>query len=475
MSDEQILLTRGATSLTLMLKGYDAQMDLKLDDLRDVLRQKDFQIGHFQQHLAAVESVYDQLERSSDRSVELYIKTFNTLLAGSDPAVLEQLNRAQPLLSDLLNFAEPLASFVSSQNIGPDTSDEANLDSLRVRLGSRFKSLLQTLMLMGDDRGLLTALVEKLDDNPSWKALDSLASKTIDLLQSRLSEEKKEFEGYLAELNAKLARINEIVASDSVILSEIKELNIEFNSSINLQMMEARAKIDDHHKVDTLKSELLQSLDQITSRLVEYQVSYGEKLDSLQATKVEMNDQIRLLEQDNVTLLTELNKERKLGMLDTLTQLPNRLGFNTRLEEELSRATRYNLPISVAIIDIDFFKRINDDFGHLVGDKVLRMLAGEMKRICRDHDFIARYGGEEFILLLPQTVLADAYIALEKIRAHVANCPFHFQNKPVPLNISAGVAQRRLDESTETWINRADVALYHSKHHGRNRVTIEDD
>ena len=475
MSDQLLLLTRGATSLTLMLKGFDAQLDLRLEELRDVLRQKEFQIDKFQQYLEVVETVYDQLERNSDRNVGLYIKTFNTMLAGSAPEVLAQLNAAQPMLSDLLNFAEPLANFVSKQNLDPDTTDVTNLDALREQLGSRFKSLLQTLMLMSDDRGLLTDLVTKLDDNPSWKALDGIASKTINLLQSRLSDEKSEFEGYLAELNAKLTRINEIVAADSVIHSEIKELNMEFNSSINLQMIAARAKIDDHHKVDALKIELLQSLDQITERLVEYQIGYGAKLDSLQATKVEMSDQIRLLEQDNIILLAELNKERKLGMLDTLTQLPNRLGFNTRLDEELSRAIRYNMPISVAIIDIDFFKRINDDFGHLVGDKVLRMLAGEMKRVLRDHDYIARYGGEEFILLLPQTELLDAYIALEKMRNHVANCPFHFQNKPVPLNISAGVAQRRLDESTEAWIDRADVALYHSKHNGRNRVTVEDD
>ncbi|WP_320822092.1 diguanylate cyclase [Reinekea sp.] len=475
MSDEQILLTRGATSLTLMLKGFDEQLDLRLEGLRDVLRQKEFQGDEFQQHLAAVENVYDQLEQSSDKNVELYIKTFNTLLAGSAPDVLEPLNRAQPLLSDLLNFAEPLASFVRSQSIRSDTTDSTSLDDLRLRLGNRFKSLLQTLMLMGDDRGLLTALIDKLDNNPSWQSLDSLASTTIDLLQFRLSEEKKEFEGYLAELNAKLARINDIVAADSVILSEIKELNIEFNSSINMQMISARAKIDEQHKVDALKSELLQSLDQITTRLVEYQVNYANRLENLQTSKVEMNKQIRSLEQDNIDLLTELNKERKLGMLDTLTQLPNRLGFNNRLEAELSRAKRYDHPISVGIIDIDFFKRINDEFGHLVGDKVLRMIAGEMKRVCRDHDYIARYGGEEFILLLPQTELADAYVALEKIRTHVANCPFHFQNKPVPLNISAGVAQRRLDESTEAWINRADVALYHSKHNGRNRVTVEDD
>ena len=155
--------------------------------------------------------------------------------------------------------------------------------------------------------------------------------------------------------------------------------------------------------------------------------------------------------------------------------MPNRLGFNNQLEAELSRATRYHHPLSIAIIDIDFFKRINDEFGHLVGDKVLRVIALEMKRICREHDYIARYGGEEFILLLPQTLLPDAHSAVEKIRYRVAHCRFHFHNKPVPLTISAGVAQWRPGEATDAWIERADRALYAGKQNGRNRVIAEAD
>jgi diguanylate cyclase len=125
------------------------------------------------------------------------------------------------------------------------------------------------------------------------------------------------------------------------------------------------------------------------------------------------------------------------------------------------------------MLDIDFFKRINDEFGHLVGDKVLRMIAKEMKRNCRESDFLARFGGEEFILLLPQTPLHDAVLAVEKIRKHIETRPFHFQNKPVPLTISAGVAQYSNGEEIETWLARADSALYSSKRNGRNQVSSQ--
>jgi diguanylate cyclase len=324
---------------------------------------------------------------------------------------------------------------------------------------------------MGETDTSLAEIDDLLSGKPSWDMLDQLANKTIDLLNARLNEEKKQFEGYLSELTAKLTRINQIVESDSETLKELKDINLDFNSSISRQMTEAREKIDNHHKVDVLKSELLESLDAIAVRLEDYQNSYGNKLHSLQSSKVELTSHIQDLEKENVELLSQLNKERKLSMMDTLTQLPNRQGFNKRLEEELSRAQRYNQYLSIAILDIDFFKRINDDFGHLVGDKVLRMIAKEMKRKCRESDYIARFGGEEFILLLPQTSLEDAHIAVDKLRKHVETCPFHYQNQPVPLTISGGVAERQTQETVESWMDRADTALYESKHKGRNQVT----
>ena len=119
--------------------------------------------------------------------------------------------------------------------------------------------------------------------------------------------------------------------------------------------------------------------------------------------------------------------------------------------------------------DIDLFKRINDSFGHLIGDKVLKMVSKEMKKICRNSDFLARYGGEEFVVILPQTNLYDAHTAMEKIRMHVADCPFNYQNEPVPLTISIGIAEKGLEEETESWIGRADNALYEAKGGGRNK------
>jgi diguanylate cyclase len=454
-----------------MLMGFDHELDVKLKALRGVLRDKEFNLERYQEALAEVETIYDQLEGITGESIVTYRSAFEVILDGAKDEILAPLKQEQPALLDLLNVAEPLSRHIRTLGLQSGTVDGINQEDLRARLARRFKSILQTLMLMGETNGTLSEIDDLLSSKPSWDMLDQLANKTIDLLNARLNEEKKQFEGYLSELTAKLTRINQIVESDSITLKELKDINLDFNSSINQQMTEAREKIDTHHKVDALKSELLESLDAIAFRLEEYQNTYGNKLHSLQANKVEMTDHIQSLEKENLELLSELHKERKLSMMDTLTQLPNRQGFNRRLEEELSRAQRYNHYLSIAILDIDFFKRINDDFGHLVGDKVLRMIAKEMKRKCRESDFIARFGGEEFILLLPQTSLEDAHIAVDKLRKHVEDCPFHYQNKPVPLTISGGVAELVSGETVESWMDRADTALYESKHNGRNQVT----
>lgn len=472
MSEEQKWLNRGTNSLALMMMGYDRTLDSGLNQLRSVLREKDFHLAKFKTALEDVERIYDELEGQADKSIETYAKTFEVLLENADSEILAPLRQEEPVLVDLLQVAEPLARHINTlaHQEGKEGLD-GDLDALRNRLIRRFKSLLDTLMLMGDNSGTLTRLTEMLTGKPDWATLDELAQKTINLLNRRLSDEKKQFEGYLSELNAKLERINEIVESDSETLKELKAINLEFNDSINKQMSEARQKIDNQDKVDVLKTDLLASLDAIAQRLETYQATYGSKLQSLQANKQEMNTHIQTLEKENLELLTELHKERQLSKLDTLTQLPNRQGFNARLEEELSRAERYNQYLSIAMLDIDFFKKINDDFGHLVGDKVLRMMANEMKKVCRESDFIARFGGEEFVVLLPQTSETDALIAIDKIRNHIANCPFHFQNRPVPLTLSGGVAERLANEDVETWMDRADAALYKSKRSGRNQVT----
>jgi diguanylate cyclase len=120
-----------------------------------------------------------------------------------------------------------------------------------------------------------------------------------------------------------------------------------------------------------------------------------------------------------------------------LTQLPNRDSWQDRLQFEVDRWQRYKGDITIAVVDIDFFKRINDSFGHKAGDRVLQLLARELKKGLRSTDFIARIGGEEFVVLLPETTGAQAKKVMDGLRDNVAKLPFHFSNQPVTITFSA--------------------------------------
>ena len=168
------------------------------------------------------------------------------------------------------------------------------------------------------------------------------------------------------------------------------------------------------------------------------------------------------------------------SITDNLTGLYNRTYFTdyltsqlTSLEQLPEAAEQRN--ISVAMLDIDFFKKINDVYGHQAGDFVLQNVGALLKKVFRRTDVVARYGGEEFLAILPSTDLIGASVAAEKLRAAVADFKFDFNGTVIPVTISSGVSQILVgQESGSEAIARADSALYYSKKSGRNRVTLHN-
>jgi diguanylate cyclase (GGDEF)-like protein len=157
---------------------------------------------------------------------------------------------------------------------------------------------------------------------------------------------------------------------------------------------------------------------------------------------------------------------------DGLTGIANRRYFDLRLSDEFSRWQRYDGDLSMLLFDLDHFKRINDELGHLVGDTVLRVMAERVAAAVRVQDVFGRFGGEEFALLLPCTSFDDAMIVAEKVRCAICETPIDVQGARVPVTASVGAAcaKRGVTTSYEALINEADAALYAAKRQGRNRA-----
>lgn len=162
----------------------------------------------------------------------------------------------------------------------------------------------------------------------------------------------------------------------------------------------------------------------------------------------------------------------RLTIVDALTQIANVRYFNEFLEREVLRTVRHGRPLSLVLFDIDRFKSVNDNLGHLGGDFTLREMAACIKKVIRREDLFARYGGEEFALVLIETGLKEAIMAAERIRQLVETHPFRFDEKVFHLTVSAGVAECPLDGTAtpRELMRRADENLYAAKSAGRNRV-----
>ena len=177
-------------------------------------------------------------------------------------------------------------------------------------------------------------------------------------------------------------------------------------------------------------------------------------------------------------LRTELEEAKQKATTDALTGLANRRAFEAILKREAKQAASEATPLCLLVIDIDHFKRINDTFGHLVGDSVLNIAAGMIKDFIKGKDLAARYGGEEFIVLLPNTPLEGAVTVADQIRNGFETKQWKKKDTGEiigSVTVSIGVSLYRSEETAETFIQRADKALYFSKENGRNQVTSEED
>ena len=190
-----------------------------------------------------------------------------------------------------------------------------------------------------------------------------------------------------------------------------------------------------------------------------------------------LEDRIITLQRDNLELIVKNQVLSEVSARDALTGLYNRPYVLEKIESELNRALRHGSPISLLMLDIDFFKRINDEYGHPAGDEVLKGIGRVLRESCRVYDVPGRYGGEEFCVVLPETKLGNTTTVAERIRSRLESVPIEAGDVAISVTASIGVAG--MDATAEDailsaamLIDRADRALYLAKRQGRNRVEL---
>ena len=277
-----------------------------------------------------------------------------------------------------------------------------------------------------------------------------------------LHAEKRVDTAYRSHLDSKrrdIVKLQETLAKQ--VLGTIAR-NEEFGVLLEVVLGELR-QAGDTRELEDLRWTLIREIEKLTKGHHEL----AEQLDST-------HHYLQLIESDSRQLSDELTRVRLLSLTDELTALPNRRAFLRRIEDEVARVQRYGFPLSLALIDLDHFKQVNDRYGHAGGDEVLQLYSKNILSIFRHHDLVARYGGEEFAVLLPNTDSEGAMRALTKVKNRAGETRWQPNGEMIPVpTFSSGVSLYKPGETASAFIERADKALYRAKRLGRNRVEID--
>jgi len=203
---------------------------------------------------------------------------------------------------------------------------------------------------------------------------------------------------------------------------------------------------------------------------------YEKLLEEFRKLEIEFQKTKRALEIREIEVKSILVQAHELANVDSLTFLPNRRKIIVELQEEVIRSNRYGTPLSISILDIDHFKKVNDTYGHTTGDETLRSVAARLREHIRHPDTIGRYGGEEFLIVLPNSKAEAAAKQATRLCNDVRNTQIEANNKVLSVTVSIGIAQFRVgQENWEGFLHRADEALYQAKSKGRDQWVLAEE
>ncbi|MFJ3149737.1 diguanylate cyclase [Pseudomonas putida] len=412
---------------------------------------------------------------------ELELEAFGPALietAEMAPAPLPRdkapLPEAAVSVSEPLAEAEPLHAL--EETFGEDGpyalpyAVEPPYSQVAAHIEQTLIGLLDDLSLPERHKAQALEMRERVARGLNWYELIPVLDDLAVLMLAITDSGQHEFETYLQQLNERLegfqSHLHEASAGHADNSTAARELDSQLREHVDGLQSSVQGAAD----VDSLKHILENRLEGLLLTMDEHKHERDRREQELAGRLQGLSERVASMEHEALGYREHLEEQRQKALLDPLTGLPNRAAWSEQVEREMLDWQENGGHLAMAILDLDHFKRINDNYGHLAGDKVLKIVADQLRKRLRGRDFIARFGGEEFVLLLPQTTPAVAAQMAEVLRATVEACPFHFKGERVVITTSIGLGAFRSGERSDQVLKRADAALYRAKEQGRNRV-----
>lgn len=358
------------------------------------------------------------------------------------------------------------SSFIGQHLI--DAEDEPSTREILLKL-------LEQLMEQPDLREEVESLKQRLRDessDASWQRLLKDVAQLIIGIRTRMQREKQEFETFLQQITGRLTEMDEFLEIETASINDAEQAGNAFDVVVNAQVQDIQDDMNAAANLNDLKDKVERRLTVVSEHIKQYRMDEQIRSTNAQQNVENMQSRLRMLEEESGDLKKMMQEKNKEAMFDALTEIPNRLSYDKKAEEEVARCKRYDTPLCMAVWDVDHFKQVNDTYGHSAGDKVLKAIAQLMKDRLRETDFIARYGGEEFVMFMPGIDEEEALNKVDVLREKVFSSKFKHNGEVVKISVSCGISSFSANDSPESMFERADKALYAAKNNGRNQCVV---
>ena len=440
------LLRRTISRLTLAADGLDEMLDGQLRALRDAIR-----------------------DRVNNATLKEHIEAMSRTLVRLD---LEHQGSGREKSDDGGLFSRFFRRGRGARESGTGNLQRGAKAESDVSVRAVLLELLQRLNLPEELEARAARLREQLEagDPPQgWEAVIDEIAELVTELRQRSQQERKGIEEFLSKISERLQEVGRHLQGSSALNDDNLHSGRALGDAVRREMEGIESSVRQADNIDQLKGAVQQRLDAVLVHLSRHSDEQQLRYEKAKQQIESMSQRVRALEKETRSLRSRVNEERSQAMTDALTQIPNRLAWQERVEQEVARWKRFGTPLVLLFWDVDHFKDINDSYGHKAGDKVLRKLAGVLHAGVRETDFVARYGGEEFAMLMTGSDLDTSLEVADKLRKSIENTGFHFRGQAVPITMSCGLTQFRNGDTVEQALERADRAMYQAKRQGRNR------
>jgi diguanylate cyclase (GGDEF)-like protein len=285
----------------------------------------------------------------------------------------------------------------------------------------------------------------------------------------------EELEQFIVDTMRYLHETEEHVISEVTSIQETYNESKEFAQNLSMNMERISQDFNEVKDLKTLKKEVMGTIGNINKCIDEKSEQDMQQLKDKEKKLKSLGSKITNITKEADEIKKKAEKLEQESLIDNLTGVNNRKAYDNRVTETIANLKRNDIPSSLLLCDIDLFKRINDSYGHKIGDLALKKFASLLNENLRVNDFVARYGGEEFVIILPNIPLDKAKTAGESVRANINRSVFSYKTIELELTVSIGISMFRKDDTASSVFERADRALYLAKHSGRNTVKTEED